>query len=59
MTSKLKGTARLRRLKMLEQHPQDAALGERHGKKGQVRTFSEGVPDEVDVKKLRKRLGYR
>lgn len=58
MASKFKGTARLRRLNATMKHPQDLPAV-RPGKKGHIRTYSEGVPDEIDVVRLRKRLGYR
>lgn len=59
MASKLKGTARLRRLNATLKHQQADIPDDRPVKKGRVRTYSEGVPDEIDVEKLRKRLGYR
>jgi hypothetical protein len=59
MASKFKGTARLRRLNATMKHPQADVAAVRPGKKGHIRTYSEGVPDEIDVVKLRKRLGYR
>lgn len=57
MASKLKGTARLRRLNATLKHQQPDVPA--RPVKGRVRTYSEGVPDEIDVAKLRKRLGYR
>jgi hypothetical protein len=59
MVSKLKGTARLRRLSASLKHQQADLPADRPVKKGRIRTYSEGVPHEIDVEKLRKRLGYR
>jgi hypothetical protein len=49
----------LRRLNATLKHQQADIPADRPVKKGRVRTYSEGVPDEIDVEKLRKRLGYR
>lgn len=60
MASKLKGTARLRRLNATLKRPQaDVPAGPTGKISARVRTYSEGHPDEIDVVKLRKRLGYR
>lgn len=54
MASKLKGTARLRRLKA----GQDDS-GDKAAKKVRVRTHPPADNDRIDVEKLKRRLGIR
>jgi len=55
MVSKLKGTARLRRLKTSQEDPDD-----KRGKKLRVHTHPPAETDSrIDVEKLRRRLGIR
>lgn len=54
MATKLKGTARLRRLKISQQNPDD-----KHAKRPRVRIHPPAESGRIDVEKLKRRLGIR